>query len=97
MDRAEARHHLTGPIPSCPVPFHEDGAIDYDGLRNFIDFVIDADARTILLTYGDSLFSLLTDDEVADVTRAVVEHTAGRAMVVAADRQWATPKALEFR
>jgi 4-hydroxy-tetrahydrodipicolinate synthase len=50
----------------------------------------------MLLTYGDSLFSLLTDDEVAAVTRVVAEQTAGRAAVVAADRIWWTGKTVEF-
>jgi len=42
------------------------------------------------------LFSLLTDQEVADLTKATVEHTAGRAMVVAADKYYWTGKAVEF-
>ncbi len=50
----------------------------------------------MLLTYGDSLYSLLTDEEVAEVTRVVARHTAGRALVVAADRMWAVPKEIEF-
>ena len=50
----------------------------------------------MLLTYGDSLYSLLTDDEVAEVTRVVVEQTASRAAVVAADRIWWTGKTVAF-
>lgn len=96
MDRHEIRHALTGPFPSLRTPFHQDGAIDFDGLRSVIDFCIDAGSRTVMLTFGDSLFTLLTDDEVAELTRVTVQHTAGRAMVIAADRQWATPKAVDF-
>ena len=50
----------------------------------------------MLLTYGDSLFSLLTDDEIAEVKRVVAGHTGDHAMVVAADGGWATPKTVEF-
>jgi 4-hydroxy-tetrahydrodipicolinate synthase len=96
MSRDEIRAALTGPIASVNTPFCRDGSLDLDGLRRFIDYVISAGTRTVLLTYGDSLFTLLTDDEVAQVTRVAVEHTAGRAMVVAADRAWATPKTVEF-
>jgi dihydrodipicolinate synthase/N-acetylneuraminate lyase len=92
----EVRHALTGPIASVSVPFTRDGAIDYRGLANFIEFVLAGGSRTILLTYGDSLYSLLTDDEVAEVTNAVVKITARRAMVVAADRVWWTGKTEEF-
>lgn len=96
VSRDDTRQALIGPIASVRIPFARDGEIDYASLRNSIDFDVSAGAKTLLLTYGDSLFSLLTDQEVADITKAVVEHAAGRAMVVAADRQWATPKAAEF-
>jgi len=96
VSRDDTRQALIGPIASVRIPFTRDGEIDYASLRNSIDFDVSAGAKTLLLTYGDSLFSLLTDQEVADITKAVVEHAAGRAMVVAADRQWATPKAAEF-
>ncbi len=90
------REALTGPFTSHSVFFNQDGSIDYPGVKNSIDFVISAGSRTIMLTYGDSLYSILTDREVADITKAVVEHTAGRAMVIAAERQWWTGKTTEF-
>ena len=96
ITREEVREHLTGPFASLSIVFNRDGSIDYDGLRSLIDAGISGGGKTVLLTYGDSLFSLLTDEEIADVTRAVVEHTADRAMVVAADGGWATGKTVEF-
>lgn len=92
----DVRAALTGTVSSLHIPFRRDGAIDYDGLRGVIDHAIAAGSGTMLLTYGDSLYSLLTDDEVADVTKVVVQHTARRAMVVAADRIWWTGKEVEF-
>jgi 4-hydroxy-tetrahydrodipicolinate synthase len=65
-------------------------------VRTFIDFTIAGGTKTILMTYGDSLYSLLSDTEIAEMTRVVVEHTAGRALVVAADGIWATPQETEF-
>ena len=96
MDRSEARAALTGPFPSVSTLFCKDGSIDVKGMRNLVEFFIDAGAKTLLLTYGDSLMSLLTDEEVAQVTRLVAEQATGRACVVAADRQWATPKEVAF-
>ena len=93
---SEIRAALSGPCPSINTPFTRDGAIDFDGLRAELDFVLDAGARVVILTYGDSLYSILTDDEVAEVTRAVVEHVNHRAMTVAADRIWWTGKTAEF-
>lgn len=92
----EARSALTGPVPSLSTPIGRDGRIDEAGVRNYIDRAIDGGSKTMMLTYGDSLYSALTDQEVGELTRLVVEHTAGRAMVIAADRQWATPKEVEF-
>ena len=94
--REEIRDALTCPIASVPTLFLRDGSIDFDGVRNFIDFTIAGGTKTILLTYGDSLYSLLSDSEIAEMTRVVVEHTASRALVVAADGIWATPQEIEF-
>ena len=96
IDRDRVREALTGPVMSVHTPFLRNGEIDYDGLRNMIDHCIDAGSKTVLLTYGDSLFSILTDQEVGEVTKVVAEHTAGRALVVAADRIWWTGKEVEF-
>lgn len=92
----EIREALGGPWPSISTPFTKDGRIDEDGLRRQIDFLIEAKAKAVVLTWGDSLFSLLTDDEIAEVTRIVVRHVNGRAYVVAATHQWWTGKAAEF-
>jgi 4-hydroxy-tetrahydrodipicolinate synthase len=61
-----------------------------------VEFDIAAGAKSLLLTYGDSQYSILTDQEVADVTRIVAGQAAGRALVVAADRQWGTSTEIEF-
>lgn len=96
IDRAWVRHSLTGPVSSIRTPFHRDGAVDCDGLRRAIDFNIAAGSKTMLLTAGDSHYFALSDDEIAEVTRVTVEHTARRAMVVAADRHYNTRQALAF-
>ncbi len=96
MNTSEFREALTGPIPSLCTPFRKDGSIDFDGLRNVIDFVIAAGAKTLLLTAGDSHYECLSDEEIAQVTRVTCEHAAGRAMVVAADRYFSTDRACAF-
>lgn len=96
LSNQEIREALTGPNPSLSIPFCQDGSIDYKGLKNEIEFFLQAGSKIMLLTYGDSLFSILTDQEVAEVTKAVIEQTAGRAMVVGAERQWWTGKTVEF-
>ena len=96
IDRSRVREALTGPVASIHTPFLRDGEIDEKGLQNMIDHVIDAGSESIILTYGDSLYSVLTDEEVAHITKVTAEHVTGRAMVIAADRQWWTDKEIEF-
>jgi 4-hydroxy-tetrahydrodipicolinate synthase len=92
----EIRTALSGPWPSLRTPFTRRGEIDYDGLRSYLDFVIHAGAKAVVLTWGDSLYSILTDDEIAQLTKAVVSHVNKRAFVVAATDTWWTGKAVEF-
>ena len=96
IDRSRVREALTGPVTSIRTPFAKDGSVDYDGLRNTLDFNIDAGSKTMLLTAGDSHYIALSDQEIADVSRVVVDHTAGRAMVVTADRHYNTNQAVAF-
>ncbi len=49
-----------------------------------------------MLTAGNSHYFCLSDDEIADLTRVAVDQTAGRTMVVAADRHHATARSVEF-
>jgi dihydrodipicolinate synthase/N-acetylneuraminate lyase len=90
------RAALSGPWPSIRTPFTRDGDLDFAALRKHLDFLLTAKAKAVVLTWGDSLFSLLTEDEIARLTKAVVEQVAGRAFVVAADGSWATRKVVEF-
>jgi 4-hydroxy-tetrahydrodipicolinate synthase len=96
MDTARIQQALSGPIASIRTPFSRDGSIDYESLRRIVDFDIEAGSGALLITWGDSLFSLLSDRDVADLTRAVVKYAAGRAVVVASTGRWATPQAVEF-
>ncbi|MFA5866038.1 MAG: dihydrodipicolinate synthase family protein [Phycisphaerae bacterium] len=87
---------LAGPIASVQTPFNKDGSISFDGLRRLVDHYIDAGASALLLTWGNSLFAILSDRDIGDITRTVVEYAAGRAVVVACTGCWATPQAVEF-
>jgi 4-hydroxy-tetrahydrodipicolinate synthase len=87
---------LSGPIASIHTPFHRDGEIDLPALRRIVDFAIEGKAVALMLTFGNSLYSLLSDAEVMEVTRAVVEQAARRVPVIAADRMWATAQTVAF-
>ena len=95
-DVAFVRAALSGPMTSIHPVFSRSGDLDLVGLARLIEHAIGAGSGTMLLTYGDSLHSILADREVGELLRAVVRVTARRAMVVAADRQWPTRIELEF-
>lgn len=96
LDREETRQRLTGFVPSFHTIFDRDGAIDWDGCRRFIEFLIEAGSQSIMITPGDSLYALLSDQEVVDINRLVVEQTAGRALVIAAAKHWWTGQSVEY-
>ena len=96
MTRQEIRAALTGPIPTIRTPYRRDGAIDYQALQTMIDFDIQAGAKTVVLTVGDSHLIAMSDQEIAEVTKAVVDHVRRRVMVVAADRYYDTKQAKAF-
>lgn len=96
LNKQDVRHFLTGPLASISTPFDRDGNIDVPALRQFIDFAIDAGSRSVILTAGDSHFFCLSDQELAELTKITCAHAAGRAMVVAADLQFSTRRAVEF-
>ena len=49
--REEIRDALTCPIASVPTLFLRDGSIDFDGVRNFVDFAIAGGTKTMLITF----------------------------------------------
>ncbi len=91
-----AKTLLTGPIPTLRTPFLKDESIDFESLERMIDFDIAAGARVLVLTAGDSHYEILSDEEIGEVTRAVVKHVGGRVPVVAADRRYSTRQAVAF-
>lgn len=96
MSRAEVREALTGPVASLSTPFTQNGDVDYAGLRKLVDGNLAGGSKSALLTYGDSLYTLLSDDEIAEVTRVVADQTGKRGLTVAADGGWWSGKTVEF-
>ena len=93
---AEVRARLTGPINSVPVAFTPDGDIDHRAIRHMINKSLNAGCSVVMLTWGNSLISLLSDDEVAEVHTTVADCVADTALLVACDNMWGLPKCVEF-
>jgi dihydrodipicolinate synthase/N-acetylneuraminate lyase len=93
---AELRARVQGPVNSIYTTFTRDGALDWPGIRAMIEAGVAGGSEVSLLTYGDSQFDSLSDQEVADLTRVLVEQTAGRALTVAATKRWWQGTTIEF-
>jgi dihydrodipicolinate synthase/N-acetylneuraminate lyase len=83
MDPGEARRRLVGCYVTIPTMFRDpDLAIDTDGIRRHVRFLIDGGLTTgnaVLLAGGAAGdFSTMTFDERITVAEAVVDEAAGR-------------------
>lgn len=90
------REAITGAVPSISTSFHENGEMDWEAIGRNVDFLIDSGAKTLLLTYGDSVLSILTDREIFELTKYVVEKANHRAMVIGCGKKWCLSQTLEF-
>lgn len=94
--QSEIRERLRGPINSVPVAFTEDGHVDHAAIRRMIDRSLDAGCQVVMLTWGNSLISLLSDAEVAEVHQTVTQSAGPDVLTVACDNMWGLPKCVEF-
>ncbi len=95
-DVSLVRRAITGPLPSVCPSFLENEELDWNGIANTVDFLLANGAKTLLLTYGDSLLSILSDAECLELTRFVTERAAHRAMVIGCGRKWPLFQSVEF-
>lgn len=96
MNIQEAKKYLIGPVMSLRPGFDAEGEIDYQAVRNIIDMSYEGGNSTIMLTCGDSHYDILSDDEIAELTKMTIEYSNGRAKVIVADRYYSTKRAIEF-
>ncbi len=95
-DVLEIKSAIHCPVPSISTPFLENGDIDWRSLDRIVDFLIENGAKALLVTNGDSLLSVLTDEETAELSRHVVQAAAGRALVIAGGKPWCVRQTLAF-
>ncbi len=87
---------IVGSIVALVTPMHEDGRIDYPGLRRLIDWHIaeGTDCVCIVGTTGES--PTVSIEEHCEIVRAAVGHAAGRIPIMAGTGGNATSEAIEL-
>jgi 4-hydroxy-tetrahydrodipicolinate synthase len=87
---------LTGSLVALVTPMFDDGRVDYESLKRFVDFHIEngTDGLCSVGTTGES--ATLTVDEHIAVVKATVEYAAGRVPVIAGTGGNSTAEAIEL-
>ncbi len=87
---------IKGSIVAIVTPMHEDGSLDYPGLRKLIDWHIaeGTDGIVIVGTTGES--PTVSVDEHCELIKVAVEHTAGRIPIIAGTGGNSTSEAIEL-
>ncbi|MCL7752031.1 4-hydroxy-tetrahydrodipicolinate synthase [Guyparkeria hydrothermalis] len=89
-----AANTITGSMVALVTPLHDDGAVDYVGLKRLIEWHVDAGTHAIVAvgTTGES--ATLDYEEHIAVIRATVDLAAGRVPVIAGTGANSTREAL---
>jgi len=84
-----------GVFPVAPTVFDDNGALDLEGQRRAIDFMIDAGSHGICILANFSEQFVLTDAEREQVMHAVLEHVAGRVPVIVTTTHFSSAECAE--
>ncbi len=87
---------IVGSIVALVTPLHDDGRVDYDGLRRLIDWHIEqgTDCVGVVGTTGES--PTVSVDEHCEIIRVSVAHAKGRVPVMAGTGGNSTREAIEL-
>jgi 4-hydroxy-tetrahydrodipicolinate synthase len=85
-----------GILTALTTPFDESGKIDESLLKTVVDRSLDAGVDALVAGGGTGEFATLSDDERLRLFDVVIEHTAGRAPVVAQTGAMTTSKAIQL-
>jgi 4-hydroxy-tetrahydrodipicolinate synthase len=87
---------IAGSMPAIVTPMHEDGSLDYPGLRSLLDWHVaeGSDGIVIVGTSGES--PTVSVEEHCELIRVAVEQIAGRIPVIAGTGGNSTIEAIEL-
>ena len=79
-----------GVFPVVPTPFTETGELDLPSQLRCVDFMLDAGSNGLCILANFSEQFVLSDDERERLTRAILEHVAGRVPVIVTTTHFST-------
>ncbi len=87
---------INGVVPVIPVPFREDGSIDYDALAACVRFAADCGVPAVCLPAYGSEFYKLSESERGTVVETAIRAAAGRVAVIGQSNHPGLPHAVEI-
>jgi dihydrodipicolinate synthase/N-acetylneuraminate lyase len=81
-NQSQYKPRYQGVFPVVPTIFHADGTLDLPGQLRCVDFMIDAGSNGLCILANFSEQFALSDEERETLTRAILEHVAGRVPVI---------------
>ena len=85
----------SGIWPVAPTPFHDDGTVDVQGMKNVLDCMVDQKVNGICILANFSEQFLISDDERDHLTRLCIEHINERVPVIVTISHFATSIAIK--
>ncbi len=79
-----------GVFPVVPTIFDQHGALDLEGQKRCVDFMIDAGSEGLCILANFSEQFVLADDERETLMHAMLEHVAGRVPVIVTTTHFST-------
>lgn len=95
MTASTHRPPYRGVFPVAPTTFTEAGELDLASQKRCIDFMIDAGSDGICILANFSEQFVLSDDEREVLSRAILEHVAGRVPVIVTTTHFSTRVCIE--
>lgn len=87
---------LKGPVVPVNLCFAEDDALDLGAVARYVGWLCEQRVPVVLLTYGSSEFTSLTEAEIWTLTEAVGRAVAGRTLFIASTGWWPPARCREF-
>jgi len=83
MDTVELKHKLRGVIAVSVTPFKENYAVDFEGVRKNVEFLVKNGVEAVSPCGSVGEFSSLTMDEYREIVKVTVDTVDGRMPVIA--------------
>ncbi len=97
MDRfTEVYERMKGPVVPLNISFNEDGRVNFDAVRAYVDWLCAEGTRIVLLTSGSSEYASLSDEEIWQLTAEIADVNQGRSLFITSNGYWKPEQTRDF-